>query len=119
MAVYRWDTEHLADLLPTPWPGEGVALPARVSEELDVLCFDLSTHPGWRARLIRGPVGQRVAVPPSDWSPALKLGLTFVAWNDGWTRDGWVVFGFACDQLPWLETYSTNDPRVWVEGPND
>ncbi len=43
------------------------------------------------------------------------LGLDFVVFNDGWTADGFVVFGFACTQVPGLEYYSTNNPNVWVE----
>lgn len=95
---------------PVPWGSTS----SGITGTRDLL-FDLSLDPAWRARLFAADVGTRFAIPmdylgPSDEVRAREL--RFCAWNDGWTGDGFVVFGIGSVEFPRVEMFTTNNPRI-------
>jgi hypothetical protein len=89
-------------------------------EALDLLIFELGTDPEWRQRLFAAPQFAHVDVG-TEYITRLdaqlgatvgSLGLRFFVFNDGYTEDGAVVFGFGAVEFPELTRYSTNWPHV-------
>lgn len=90
------------------------------NEYLDDLRFDVSLDEVWRKKLFNAPVGEKFTLSNEDLERLeQKLrtiiqvkDLNFTVFNDGWTDDGFVVFGFSCVEFPWLAVYSTNNPQI-------
>lgn len=90
------------------------------SEYLSDLMYEISLDPYWREKLFNAPVGERFTFSADDlkrFDRELRIhilvnNLKFTVFNDGWTSDGFVVFGFSCVEFPKLATYSTNNPNI-------
>ena len=87
---------------------------------LSELIFDVSRDPVWRARLFSALAWETIPSSAEDLrrrSPGLqriirRYNLKFTVFNDGWTNEGFVVFGFSCVEFPYIDAYSTNNPNV-------
>ena len=84
------------------------------------LIYDVSLDAIWRKQLFNAPVGKRflvteVVLPRLSEelrNAVQQKGLNFTVFNEGWTDDGFVVFGFSCIEFPYIIAYSTNNPEV-------
>lgn len=84
------------------------------------LVHDVSLDTTWRQRLFTAEVGRRFPFDAEDvgrLSASLRefferLGLQFACFNDGWTEDGFVVFGLEAVEFPEVVAYSTNTPDI-------
>lgn len=89
-------------------------------KHLSDLIFEISTHPDWRSRLFESPTFMKIDVTENDLhtlsEPLATVirqhKLQFVVFNDGWTNEGFVVFGFNNSEFPKIEAYSTNNPDI-------
>jgi len=112
--IHAWDSDPLAPEAVVPSDGE-VALIDLVYEQLNDLCFDISMSPHWRKTLFDAPVGKRLAIPNDDpelSDAAREHDLSFAVFNDGWTPDGFVVFGIGSIEFPHAVSYTTNNPDI-------
>jgi hypothetical protein len=84
------------------------------------LLGDVSLDPTWRQRLFAAEVGRRFPFSEED---ILRLParlrarieadrLRFACFNEGWTEDGFVVFGIESVEFPEIVAYSTNNPEI-------
>lgn len=84
------------------------------------LVEDVSLDPIWRQRLFGAEVGRRFRFGDEDLArlPARVRArieadrLHFACFNDGWTEDGFVVFGIESVEFPEIVAYSTNNPEI-------
>ena len=124
LRLYGW-VEPLARLL-----GEGSDLPAGsgvrlrdiAGELTDELRGDISLDPSWRRCLRDAAVHLRFPIPADDevFAPRLaakarEYGLSFVAFNEGFTDSGWFVIGVESVEFPGTAAYSTNNPDEWCD----
>jgi hypothetical protein len=112
--IHSWETDCIApDHTPTA-VGE-VLLKDIAIEQVSELRYDLSLDPHWRKILFDAPPFKRY--PLADDYVALSLevreyGLKFAAFNDGWTENGFVVFGIESVDFPNVVMYTVNNPAV-------
>jgi hypothetical protein len=80
----------------------------------------VSLDPTWRRRLFDAEVGRRFPLSEEDILrlPARLRGrieadrLRFACFNEGWTEDGFVVFGIGSVEFPDIVAYSTSNPGI-------
>lgn len=84
-------------------------------EQLSDLRSDFSCDPKWRERLFSAAYSQRFLLP-NDYSALSaeirSYDLKFAVFNDGWTEDGYVVFGIESVEFPDIVLYTFNNPEV-------
>ena len=84
-------------------------------EQVDNLRFDLSLDPEWRERLFNSPKDVKHPIEENFYGlseESKRAGLRFAAFNEGWTEDGYVVFGIMSIDFPDIIEYTTNNPEV-------
>jgi hypothetical protein len=109
-----WESDRIAPGIAEPEDGAH-RLRDVAEQEVSDLRFDLSLDPEWRRILFGATPHERIQIPTDH--PALSqrvrdLGLHFAAFNDGWTDDGFVVFGISSVEFPDVVTYTTNNPGI-------
>ena len=111
---HAWDTDKVTPAPSREAVGE-VPLKDVAIDQVGNLRFDLSLDPQWRKTLFESPPLQRFLLP-EDYlalsSRARQCGLRFAVFNDGWTDDGYVVFGIESVDFPDVVMYTTNNPAI-------
>ncbi|MEG3895670.1 MULTISPECIES: hypothetical protein [unclassified Microcoleus] len=85
------------------------------SEQVSDLSYDLSLDPEWRKQLFVAPFEQRFPLPPDYFALSQEvrnLGLLFSVFNDGWTDNGFIVFGIESVDFPDVQMYTFNNPEI-------
>lgn len=84
-------------------------------EQVSDLRSDFSCDPKWRKQLFSAAYSQRFLLP-KDYSAlsaeVQSYDLKFAVFNDGWTEDGYVVFGIESVDFPDIVEYTFNNPEV-------
>ena len=106
-----WEADALAD--PPSIDGPGLPVRQIAIDQVSDLRFDLSLDPEWRRTLFGAEPLERFALP-ADYgaigAASREHGLRYAVFNDGWTEDGFVVFGIESVDFPDVVMYTTNNP---------
>lgn len=114
MFFNSWQTEGLIPHKLQNGPNL-VALCDIASEQVSDLKFDLSTDPEWRKILFDSQPHITHPIPNSYFGisdESRNRNLHYHVFNDGYTDDGFIVFGIQSVEFPHIAAYTTNNPRI-------
>ena len=112
--IHTWESDKIIPAEIETTDGE-IQLKDLAIEQVSQLRCDLSLDPNWRQILFNADVFKRFVLPDNYFplsDRVRKSGLRFSVFNDGYTEDGFVVFGIESVDFPDVIMYTTNNPTI-------
>lgn len=112
--IHIWEADKFIPELPALSDRE-LRLRDVAWEQVSDLRYDFSLDPKWRKQLFSAAVSQRFLLPADYFALSAEVrsyDLKFAVFNDGWTADGYVVFGIESVDFPDIAAYSYNNPEI-------